>query len=50
MATYLAEPLVGALGGSWLAPRDLIQSGDWAKIRTNAAAAVEIIRATRQPL
>lgn len=50
MATYLAEPLVGALGGSWLAPRDLIQSGDWAKIRANAAAAVEIIRVTRKPL
>jgi len=50
MATYLAEPLVGALGGSWLAPRDLIQSGDWAKIRANAAAAVEIIRVTRQTL
>lgn len=50
MATYLAEPLVGALGGSWLAPRDLIQSGDWAKIRANAAAAAEIIRVTRKPL
>lgn len=50
MATYLAEPLVGALGGSWLAPRDLIQAGDWAKIRANAAAAVEIIRETRKPL
>lgn len=50
MATYLAEPLVGALGGSWLAPRDLIQSGDWAKIRANAAAAVEIIRVARKPL
>jgi len=47
MATYLSEPTVGALGGSWLAPRDLVNAGDWAAIRAKAAAATEIIKSVR---
>lgn len=47
MATYLAEPLVAALGGSWLAPRELIQQQDWAAIRGRAAEAVRIVAAAR---
>jgi 2-dehydro-3-deoxyphosphogluconate aldolase/(4S)-4-hydroxy-2-oxoglutarate aldolase len=39
MGSYLADPLVLAVGGSWLAPRDLIQAGDWGAIRDRAAAA-----------
>jgi 2-dehydro-3-deoxyphosphogluconate aldolase/(4S)-4-hydroxy-2-oxoglutarate aldolase len=31
-AQYLKEPSVLALGGSWLAPKDLIAKGDWAAI------------------
>lgn len=44
LATYLASPLVGAVGGSWLAPRDLIQAGDWAAIEQNAREAMAIAR------
>ncbi len=47
MATYLGEPIVGALGGSWLAPRDLIQAGDWPAITGRSAAATEIIQSIR---
>lgn len=47
MATYLADPLVAALGGSWLAPRELIHAGDWKSITARCAAAVEIIKSTR---
>jgi 2-dehydro-3-deoxyphosphogluconate aldolase/(4S)-4-hydroxy-2-oxoglutarate aldolase len=36
---YLIDPLVLAVGGSWLAPRNLIQAGDWLSIRQLAAAA-----------
>ncbi len=49
MATYLADPLVSALGGSWLAPRELIQAGDWAAITARCTQATEIISATRKP-
>lgn len=37
--TFLAQPGVVAVGGSWLAPRGLIASGDWAAITANAHAA-----------
>lgn len=48
MASYLADPSIAALGGSWLAPRDLIKAGEWAKITALAAEAVQIIKSTRQ--
>lgn len=48
MASYLADPSIAALGGSWLAPRDLIQARAWDKITALAAEAVEIIKSTRQ--
>jgi len=47
MATYLSEPIVGALGGSWLAPREMINAGDWKAITARCAAATEIIRSLR---
>lgn len=47
MSSYLSEPMVAALGGSWLAPRDLISSGDWKAITAKCAAAVELISSTR---
>lgn len=31
-ATYLACPNVLAIGGSWVAPKDAIASGDWSRI------------------
>lgn len=39
IAPYLNEPAVLAVGGSWLAPRPLIQAADWPAIRELAAAA-----------
>lgn len=39
MADYLASPFVTAIGGSWLAPRDLIAKEDWKKIANIAAKA-----------
>ncbi len=41
LGAYLTDPLVLAVGGSWLAPRHLIQNKDWLAIRENAAAVRE---------
>jgi 2-dehydro-3-deoxyphosphogluconate aldolase/(4S)-4-hydroxy-2-oxoglutarate aldolase len=46
-AAYLQSPLVLAIGGSWLAPRDLIARHDWAAITDRAARATAIVRQTR---
>lgn len=48
MAAYLSEPAVAALGGSWLAPRELIQKRDWAAISARAAEASKIVRGLRK--
>lgn len=45
--TYLREPSVLALGGSWLAPADLIRSKDWKAITAHARAASAIVRNVR---
>lgn len=50
MGTYLSDPLVGALGGSWLAPREMIAAGDWAGITARAAAASAAVKSARPPL
>ncbi len=39
-AAYLAEPNVLCVGGTWIAPLDLIRAGNWAEITARAAAAV----------
>jgi 2-dehydro-3-deoxyphosphogluconate aldolase/(4S)-4-hydroxy-2-oxoglutarate aldolase len=39
---YLALPNVPMVGGSWMAPRDAIASGDWARIRRLAERAVSV--------
>jgi 2-dehydro-3-deoxyphosphogluconate aldolase / (4S)-4-hydroxy-2-oxoglutarate aldolase len=44
---YLREPAVHALGGSWLAPRELIQRKDWAVITANALEASAIVKRIR---
>lgn len=36
---YLRDPLIAAIGGSWIAPRDLIKAQAWDKITANARAA-----------
>ncbi|MFZ4683147.1 MAG: bifunctional 4-hydroxy-2-oxoglutarate aldolase/2-dehydro-3-deoxy-phosphogluconate aldolase [Terrimicrobiaceae bacterium] len=48
MASYLSDPNIAALGGSWLAPRDLIKAGDWSAVTALAAEAIQIIKSTRQ--
>ena len=42
---WLASPAVLCVGGSWLAPRDLIQRKDWTALQRNAEQAAEIARA-----
>jgi 2-dehydro-3-deoxyphosphogluconate aldolase/(4S)-4-hydroxy-2-oxoglutarate aldolase len=42
MAAYLEDPLIGAIGGSWLAPRDTIREQNWAAIRDAARLAIEV--------
>ncbi|MDF9834223.1 2-dehydro-3-deoxyphosphogluconate aldolase/(4S)-4-hydroxy-2-oxoglutarate aldolase [Ereboglobus sp. PH5-5] len=46
-AAWLADPLIAALGGSWIAPRALIQARDWAAIKQRAQEVAAIIRDTR---
>lgn len=48
MTSYLADSSIAALGGSWLAPRDLIMAGAWEEISSLAAQTIEIIKAARQ--
>ncbi len=40
MAEFLALPNVLCVGGSWVAPRDAVQGGDWSRIETLAREAV----------
>ncbi|GAB4182840.1 MAG: bifunctional 4-hydroxy-2-oxoglutarate aldolase/2-dehydro-3-deoxy-phosphogluconate aldolase [Terrimicrobiaceae bacterium] len=47
MKTYLSEPIVSAVGGSWLAPKDLVSSANWQGLSRLAAEAVRIISETR---
>ncbi len=39
---YLAMPNVGCVGGSWLTPADVVDSQDWPRISSLAAAAREL--------
>jgi 2-dehydro-3-deoxyphosphogluconate aldolase/(4S)-4-hydroxy-2-oxoglutarate aldolase len=48
MADYLASPLVLAVGGSWLAPRDMIKNQQFDEIRQRATAARRIADETRK--
>jgi len=42
---YLVLPNVPFVGGSWMAPRDAILAGDWARVRRLAERAAMIGRA-----
>jgi 2-dehydro-3-deoxyphosphogluconate aldolase/(4S)-4-hydroxy-2-oxoglutarate aldolase len=42
--TYLSLANVACVGGSWVAPRDAVAGGDWARIERLAAAAAQIKR------
>ena len=43
LGAYIGDPLITAVGGSWLAPRDVIARKDWAVITQNAREACRII-------
>ncbi len=45
--TLLDLPSVAALGGSWIAPRELIRNGEWSAIQANARA-IALLGAERQ--
>jgi 2-dehydro-3-deoxyphosphogluconate aldolase/(4S)-4-hydroxy-2-oxoglutarate aldolase len=47
-AAYLGDSMVCAIGGSWIAPRDLIAKRDWTTIENNAREAVTAVRGTRK--
>ena len=47
LADWLGEPAVAAVGGTWIASRDMIRDGDWAGIRRNAEEAVRLARQAR---
>ena len=40
--TYLALKNVVCVGGSWVAPKDVVEAGDWARIQQLAAAAAAL--------
>lgn len=42
---WLASPSVLCVGGSWLAPREVVQRQDWATLRRNAELAAQLVRA-----
>ena len=47
MASYLQDSKIAALGGAWLAPRDLIKVGSWKEITDLAQSARATIKSVR---
>jgi len=47
LAEYLSDPLIAAVGGSWLAPRDAVANKDWATIENIAREARNAVDAVR---
>ncbi len=47
MKTYLQDPLILAIGGSWIAPRKSIQAKDWNTIAANAKQTDAIVKEIR---
>jgi 2-dehydro-3-deoxyphosphogluconate aldolase / (4S)-4-hydroxy-2-oxoglutarate aldolase len=47
MTAYLKESFIAAVGGSWLAPRKLIQQKNWAQITENASQVAAIVKKIR---
>lgn len=48
LTEYARHPAVAAVGGSWIAPRPLLRSGEFGEITRLAAEAVAIVAAARQ--
>ena len=47
VADYLAVPEIICCGGTWVAPKDALAAGDYAKIETLAKEAAELVRKIR---
>ena len=47
MGEYLGSELIAAVGGSWLAPRDVVAAGNWEEITRRASEAIGIARQAR---
>ncbi len=47
LAEYLSDPLIAAVGGSWLAPREVVANKDWEKIENTAREARNAVDAVR---
>ncbi len=47
LADYLAVPEIICCGGTWIAPKDAVQSNDWATIEKLAADAAQLARTVR---
>ena len=47
LGSYLAIPQVVAVGGSWIAPRSLLATGDFAAIEARARDGVHLVRSLR---
>lgn len=43
VASYIESPITAAIGGSWLAKRDVIKAEDWALIEKNASDVTRLI-------
>ena len=48
MPDYLSSSLIAAIGGSWIAKRDVIAAQDWATIEKNAREARQIADSVRK--
>lgn len=48
LADYLDEPLIAAVGGSWLAPQELLAAQDWAAITARAQAASDVVKSCQK--
>jgi len=44
---YIEDPLILAVGGSWIAKREFIKNKEWEKIKENARQAAELVKKIR---
>lgn len=47
LADYIALPNIITVGGSWVAPKDAVKAGDWARITKLAQEATDTVAALR---
>jgi 2-dehydro-3-deoxyphosphogluconate aldolase / (4S)-4-hydroxy-2-oxoglutarate aldolase len=47
LAAYLACPMVAAVGGTWIAKKETLATGDWNEVRNRCREARETVRSVR---